>query len=125
MTTIYNIGPRIQGVNGFGLQYSDLIYTVTLADSTNTTLTVPGGSGFGAINSTTIPQFVAIFSYTPSGNVYVSLNAAATVPAGDTFAKATAQLNPSAWLVNAGDVINVISAAANDVCVAFYSTQEG
>lgn len=123
--TQYDINSFIKGVNGFGLPFCSQIYSATLAAATNTTLTVPSMSAIGTLNSTTLPLYVAIFTYAPSAKVYVANNATAVVPAGAAFAVASSSLNPTARVVKGGDVINFICTAGADVTVEFYSIQVG
>jgi len=112
----------INGYNGFGLPFSLQKYSATLAASTDTSLTIPGGSSMGAITANTYNKFIAIFSYTPGAQVWVALNATAAVPAGSSFASTTSELNPSARQVEFGDVIHFISAdTAAEVGVTFYA----
>lgn len=123
MATQYNMNALVQGVNGFGLPFCKNIWTVTLGVSTEATLTVPDLTSPGNINST-IAKMIAVFSYEAAKNVWVAVNATAAVPAGATLAAAASELNPSAKLVKAGDVIHMISAAAANVSVALYTIQE-
>lgn len=125
MATQYNVNKYVQGVNGFGLLFCDTIYTSTLSASTEATVTVPGKSAMGAVNASTTPKYIAVFSYEAAKNVYVALNTTAAVPAGATLAASASELNPSAKLVKAGDVIHVITAdASTDISIAFYAIQE-
>jgi dUTPase len=122
MTTQYNIPEVAHGINSFGTLFCDTIYSVTLAAATEASVTVPGN---GAMGSTGIDRYLAVFSYKPGTSVWVSLNATATVPAGATLVATRSALNPTAKQVKAGDVIHMITAtAATDVSVEFYAIQE-
>ncbi len=122
MTTQYNIPEVANGINGFGTLFCDTIYSVTLGAATEATVTVPGN---GAMGSTGIDRYIAVFSYETNIGVWVSVNATATVPAGATFVATRSALNPSAKQVKAGDIIHMITATAStDVSVEFYAIQE-
>lgn len=112
----------INGYNGFGLQFSSIKYSATLAQNTDTSLTVPTGASMGGVTSNTIPQWLAIFSYEPSTATWIALNQTAASPAGASFASTTSELNPVARVVQAGDVLHFFSTGtATDVGVVFYS----
>ncbi len=67
---------------------------------------------------------MAVFSYSSGANVFVALNAAAAVPAGNTFAATTSELNPNAKMVKSTDVIHFYSSGTPNITVAFYAIQE-
>lgn len=121
--TLYNIPPNANGVNGFALKQAGLLYSATLAANTAATVTVPSSFAMGTYASPqSKPQFVAVFSYEAGPNVYVSINNTAAVPAGATLAATTSELNPHSRLVQAGDVISVITATAStDITIALYA----
>jgi hypothetical protein len=122
MTTKYTQSKDINGYNGFGLPFSDTVYSATLAATTDTTLTVPNAVGLGKQGYATIPQTLAVFSYQNATTTWVAVNGTAAVPAGATFAATTSEINPPAKLVNGGDIIHFFSAAGTaGVSVAFYS----
>lgn len=145
MPTPYNINPQTRGINGFGLSPCQDVYGITFAASTNESVTVPDLLPLGALGQIGAPvpfptsetntakgrnKVIAIFSYGKEtvGDVWVAYNQAATVPAGGTFAKQTAQLFPTAWEVYAGDTIQAITATADAVMsISFYpiAGQEG
>lgn len=116
----YNVNRAIQGVSGFGRIFPTIINSATLAAATEEHFTVPSSSVIGVANATTTPRFLAIFSYKPATEFWVSVNATAAVPAGGTFATDTAELLPSAYEVKGGDVISVISAAGGDISISLY-----
>jgi len=117
----YNINTIIQGVNGFGRKFPPIIFSVTLAGATEKHFTVPSSSAIGNINSSNTPKFLAIFSYAPTVEFWVSVNATAAVPTGATWASDTAELLPSAYVVSAGDTISAISAAGGDISCSLYA----
>lgn len=123
--TLYNINNGIKGVNGFGAPFSNIIYSTTLGANTAASVTVPGASGIGNINTTNNPQYLAVFSYSAAATVYVANNHTAAVPAGGSLAATTSVINPSARLVQAGDVISIISAGTPSVSIELFYLQEG
>lgn len=124
MTTQYRVDPIVKGLNGFGINFSDTIYTATLTAATDTSIAVPKTAAMGTPCAATNNKFLAVFSYSSGSNVYVALNGTAAVPAGASFAASTSELNPTAKIVQAGDVIHMISAATPSISVAFYAIQE-
>lgn len=123
MATFYNINDNTHGVNGFGSPFCDTIYSATLLATTDTTLTVPGKAALGMASQSGTNTYLAVFSYTT--NTFVALNATAAVPAGNTFAATTSELNPTCKKVKAGDVIHFYSSGTPSITVALYSVQEG
>ncbi|KTD29666.1 hypothetical protein [Legionella maceachernii] len=128
MTTQYKLQKDIAGYNGFGLQFSDQKFNVTLAANTAQTVTVPSSGSIGApLNQ--INKFLAIvdvFNATSEGQVWCANNDTAAVPVGGTFAATTSDMivqnKDYARQVNAGDVLSFISAEADtDICVMFYA----
>jgi hypothetical protein len=117
----YNVNRQIQGVSGFGRQFPTIIYSATLAGSTEEHFTIPSSSVIGGMNSTyTNPRYLIVFGYKQATEFWVAINATAAVPAGGTFASSTAELLPSAYEVKAGDVVSVISAAGGDISISIY-----
>lgn len=102
------------GVISYGLAFADDKYSATLTASTATALTVP----------VDLRKGIAIFSYTPGASVWVAKNLTAAVPAGNTFASVTSELNPVAREVIGGDTLSFITADnAIDVGVTFYAME--
>lgn len=121
----YTVDPFVMGRNGYGAQFSNIIYSATLAANTEATVTVPNGSAIGNANNSQFPRYLAVFSYHPGRNVYVALNATAAVPAGPALATTTSELLPNAKVVRAGDIIHFITATATtDISVSFYALPE-
>lgn len=103
-------------VDDFGLMFSKLKYSASLAATTDTTLTIPGGA----------PRYKALIRVENNGLVWVANNATAAVPAGASFAATTSELvNDNSTLcreVIAGDVLHFYtSTAATDVSVTLYA----
>lgn len=110
--TKFSLIRDINGYNGFGIGFSINKYSATLATSTDTTLTIPSYSS----------QYLAIFSFQNGSSVWVANNATAAVPAGGSFAATTSELNPTARLVNAADVLHFITADSSaNVGVTLYA----
>ena len=104
-----------QPVDDFGLWCSNLLYSVSLAASTDTTLSIPGIA----------PRYKALIKTSYNGVVWFSLNQTAAVPAGDTFALTTSELIDSQPLcreVKKGDVLHFITSTANtEISVVLYA----
>lgn len=124
MTTLYKNYNEVQSFNDYGQQACTQIYTASLAATTDTTLTVPGGGIMGGISATTTNGMIAVIRV--ENNTWVALNQTAAVPAGATFAASGSELVTSgqsmAKVVDVGDVIHFYTATAGtDVSVAFYA----
>lgn len=105
-----------QPVDDFGLLFSDIKYSASLAATTDTTLTIPGNA----------QRYKAVIKVENNGIVWTALNKVAAVPAGATFAATTSELiTDSKSLcreVKAGDVIHFFTATAGtDVSVVLYA----
>lgn len=126
MATKYSIDKNIDGVNGFGLPFSDTVFTATLAVATDTSLVVPLTSAIG-VPVQTNNKWIAVMKYcrkTATLPVFVAVNAAAAVPAGVAFAASTSEIEPEAKYVKSGDTLHFICTAAADISVAFYAVVE-
>jgi len=125
MTTQYKLQKDVAGYNGFGLQFSDTIYSASLAITTDTTLTVPlKGSMGAALNS--VNKWIAVIQVEANLSVWFALNATAAVPAGATFAATTSDLIIGGEYygveVKAGDVMHFLApTAGTDIMVKFYA----
>lgn len=125
MTIQYKLQKDVAGYNGFGLQFSDLKYTASLAITTDTILTVPSKGSMGAPLDT-VNKFIAIIQVEAALSVWFALNATAAVPAGATFALSTSDLIIGGEYygveVKAGDVMHFLApTAGTDICVKFYA----
>lgn len=126
MTTMYKLQKDVAGYNGFGLPFSDIKYSATLAANTDTTVTAPLSSVLGAPTNTVNNRYIALINVTSNDSVWCALNAAATVPAGSSFALTASDLiignEYYAREVKGGDVLHFLTAAtACDVSVIFYA----
>lgn len=111
--TQLNFGRDVQGMNAYAPMLSDLMFSATLVSGANHSVTIPSNSG----------NFIAVFSYQPGGDIWVSVNHTAGAPAGATFASTNSFLLPSQLLVKGGDVISAYnnSATGQDVGIALYA----
>lgn len=135
MTTNFDRDPNKKGTNGFGQYFCDTIFSGKLVANTDTTIAVPLKSAMGQPTATTFNKFLAIITCTnsvvPANDVFVNLNAAATIPVapvGNALNVAGgAQIDNGymAITVKATDVLHFISAGVPNVTVRFYALQEG
>lgn len=104
-----------QPVDDFGSRFSNLKYNAALAATTDTSLTVPGNA----------PSYKALMKTSSTGIVWVSINAAAAVPVGTTFALTNSELLNGEGLcreVKAGDVLHFFTATATTpISVVFFA----
>lgn len=125
MATLYKLQKDIAGYNGFGLPFSDMKYTASLAATTDTTLTIPTVAVIGApLNQK--QRFIAIVSVEPNGSVWCALNTAAAVPAGAGLAASSSELIVGgqyfAREVQGADVLHFFTATAStDISVTLYA----
>jgi hypothetical protein len=125
MTTQYKLQKDVAGYNGFGLQFCDQKYSVTLAASTDTTVPVPLNGAMGAaLNS--VNKWLAVIQVEANLSVWFALNATAEVPAGATFALTNSDLIIGSEYygveVKAGDVMHFLApTAGTDILVKFYA----
>ena len=75
--------------------------------------------GAGVSESDTVPAGAGKVFFAATGNYYVKVNGAATVP-GDTTDGSASELNPMGYKVNPGDAISVIAPAACIITMAYY-----
>ena len=139
----YNINPRVNGINGYGLGAPDYIQTVVLAANTVKTITVPDSLPMGSLgtigtlipnldpslNPTAHKKYIAIFKYGVAvpADVWVSNGETAAVPSGGgSFASSVSDLNPQAWNVKTGDILSFITPTAGGatISVSFYYLPE-
>ncbi len=88
----------VNGFNGFGVFPSLDIWNTTLAANTEQHFTVPASAA----------KWIAVFSFDPGLRIFCAYNLTAAVP-GASFVSGTAELNPTAWEVKAGDVLSFIT----------------
>ena len=88
----------INGYNGFGIMPTYDIQSGIMAAGVAQSVTVPDN----------YPNWIAIFSYSPGSNIWVSFTTTALVPTG-AFSSTASSLNPSARAVSAGQTISLIT----------------
>lgn len=106
-----NFGRDVQGFNAFAPQPSTNKWSATLVDGTATHITVPS----------TYQTWIVSFRYYPN-DVWVDVTGAtAAIPAGDTLAPSTAELNPASLTLQAGTNISVITGqTAADISIVMW-----
>ncbi len=98
----------INGYNGFGRFPTYDIQSTSLAQGVAQSITVPSN----------FQNWLAIFSYTPGSNIWISTTGTAAA-ASTSFASGISMLNPSALQLSAGMVISCITADSTTpfVCI--------
>ena len=125
MAMIYKLQKDVAGYNGWGLPFTDLKYSASLAITTDTTLTVPSSGAIGApLNQ--VNRFLAVINVEANLSVWCAANATAAVPAGASFAATTSDLIVGGQFyareVKAGDVLHFFApTAGTDISVLFYA----
>ena len=100
-----------QGYNAYAPAPSGNIWNATLTNGNATSITVP----------TTHKTWVVSFRYYPN-DVYVDVSGAtAALPAGNTLASATSELNPASLLLQSGAKISMITGQTSaDVAIVMW-----
>jgi hypothetical protein len=100
MSTELQFGRDIQGYNSYAPFPSVNKWNATLTNGNATSITVPSN----------YPVWIVSFRYYPN-DIWVDVSGAtAAIPAGNTLASTTSELNPSSLTLNAGANISVITA---------------
>jgi len=103
MPTKLNFARDVQGYNAEAPPFSTNTYSATLAAGTASSITIPGD----------VPVWYMTVKVQPTGWVWISRTAAASVPAGGTFAANSAEMAPGTLefrrTVYMGDVISFLS----------------
>lgn len=123
MSTKFNMTRDINGYNGFGLDFTDSAYSVSLTANADTTLTVPAidSTGGASYSASAKPQLIAVFEYTPGTEVWIAKNASASIPGGSSFAATSSQMLPAARKVQGGDILHFYTSGTGvNVSVSFY-----
>ncbi len=111
--TQLNFGRDVQGMNAYAPQLSDIMFSAAVASGDDQSFDVPESN----------QNWIAVFSYQPGADFWVSVNDTAAAPAGATFAASTSFLLPAQLKVQGGDSISVFnnSTTDQDVGVALYA----
>lgn len=111
--TMLNFARDVQGMNAYAPALSDIMYSASLASGADDDITVPSS----------FQNWIAVLSYQPGADIWVSVNHTAAVPAGATFAATTSFLIPAQLKVKAGDTISCVNnnATDQDVGIALYA----
>lgn len=129
MTITYHVNEISKCTNGNGNEFSDLVFSATIAANTDTSVVVPSSSALGMAQATSKNKFYAIINTEPGKNVFMSVNATAAGPAGAAFAQATSELLSLSYKVQsvkAGDLLHFFCAGATAVVsVSFFSYAAG
>lgn len=102
MSTKFNMTADINGYNGYGIMPTYDMQSGLLAVGVAQSVVVPDN----------YPYWIAIFSYTPGANVWVSFDDTALAPTG-AASSTSSSLNPAARRVKGGSTISIITADAN------------
>lgn len=112
MSTKLSFGKDTQGYNTYAPAPSTDNYSATITNGAATSIVVP--SNFN--------QWIAVFSYQPGTNVWVSFTTTAAIPAGATLVATASVLLPATRTVAAGSTISIITDTATaDVGISFYA----
>lgn len=99
MSTKLSLTKDINGYNAFGIIPTYDIFGCSLTANMVQSFVVPSNFEY----------WLAIFTYTPGANIWVSFTTTGSVPNG-TMGSITSVLNPSGRQVKAGTTISVITA---------------
>lgn len=111
----FNMTRDINGYNGFGLPPSKNKFSGVIEAGVEQTVTVPESP------YSDYPHVLAVFSIEPGSNTWVAYNQTAVAAAG-AMAASNSELNPSARIVEGGDVIHLITNdTSNEIGIAFYA----
>jgi hypothetical protein len=115
-----------KGVDGFGLNFCGTVYSTTLSANTEATVAVPLTAAMGTFCATTNNKFMAIL--TSDSTAFACINTTAAKPVGNSLAAVSSAMIPAnfPWgrVVEAGDVIHIISGGTPNVTIEFYAIQE-
>lgn len=74
----------------------------------------------GVAEDTTVPTGAGKVLFSGTGNFYAKVGTGSAVVPGDTTDGSAAELNPSGWVVTAGEIISLIAPAACVVTLSYY-----
>ena len=127
MTTQYRYQNEVKTVTDFGQLPCSQIFSATLAATTDTALTIPGGGILGNMTSQlNANKVLAVVRVSEGDEVWVAVNATAAVPAGASFASTTSEVitcqNVYAKYLSVGDELHFYTAGSTtSVSVAIYA----
>jgi hypothetical protein len=100
------------GVSTYAVRFADISnkWGIALASNVAQSITIPATCSIWEMH----------FGYEPGAEVWVADNVAATIPSGGTPTLTASEMNPIARIVNAGDVISLISPNGANVNVVIY-----
>lgn len=126
MAKNFSYNPNIGAVNGFGNNTPEIVRSVRLAATTDTSLTVPNIASTGAMRNT-VPEsgadtalLYAIFGYEDGATVFVANGVDATPNTTSSFATSSSAINPVCLLVKGGEVLHFYALTQKYVTVTFY-----
>lgn len=100
MTVALKFGRDANSFNAYAPKPADIMYSVSLAKNTEVSVVLPG----------TDEVYCVSFRYLPGSAIWVdTTGAAASAPAGGTFAATTSELNPASLTLPAGTNISMIT----------------
>lgn len=113
MSTKLLFSRDVQGYNAYAPYFPLDAYSATITSGSAESVTVPSNANI----------WIAVFSYQPGSDIWVSVNNTASNPAGGTFASTTSILLPAQLTVNAGNTISCYNnnATSQDVGISFYA----
>ena len=75
----------------------------------------------GVAEDTTVPTGAKKVLFSCTGNFYAKVGTGSASVPGDVTNGSAAELNPSAWVVTAGEIISVISPVACVITLSYYA----
>lgn len=118
MTALLNFGRDVQGMNAYAPDFPSYIYTATLSQGVDESITVPS----------LYKKYIMYVIIQPQSRVWVSNVATAAVPFGSSFTTSNSELivSPIEYkrIVYSGDVISFLTPNTTcDTSVIFYPTR--
>lgn len=110
--TQFIITRDINATPDYGLGFTTFNYNTTLATDVEQMITLPANP------SAQYTYWKINFYFSPGSNVYVALNATATVP-GASFAQSDSEPNPGVRYARPGDVLHFITPDASGAYANF------
>lgn len=105
--TVLNIAKDLNGALTYGIEFTNISYSISLTTLAEETLTVPENTDY------------AIFNYSAGSNVMVGNNISVTIPPS-SFVESVGELLPRLRTVKAGDILHFMSDSPALLNVLFY-----